>query len=125
LQKLSRLLLGLRDPKNDRTVITRVFAPHPDFQGDIQYVPDLIVGFAPGYRSSWDGSLGSPLGPVIADNEDAWIGDHCMAPEFVPGVLVSNRKSRAPSPRLKDLTVSILSLYGVRPSAGMDGRVIY
>ena len=46
----------------------------------------LIVGFKPGYRYSWDG------GPLVTDNTDAWIGDHCIDPQFVPGLLISNRK---------------------------------
>jgi hypothetical protein len=62
---------------------------------------------------------------VLADNNEAWIGDHCIAPEFVPGVLISNRRSRLADPKLKDLTVSILKLFGVQPDAAMDGKVIY
>jgi len=43
-------------------------------------------------------------GPVTID-DDAWIGDHCMAAEAVPGILVTNRKTAISNPRLKDLTV--------------------
>jgi hypothetical protein len=118
-------LLMLRDPVNDQQVIARVYAPHPDFRGDIELIPDLIIGYAPGYRSSWEGDLGNSAGPVLADNTDAWIGDHCIAPEFVPGVLISNLKSNQQNPRLKDLTVSLLSLFNVKPSDGMDGHIIY
>lgn len=125
LQHLSQRLLALRDPATGRQVVASVSAPHPEFRGDIQYTPDLIVGFAPGYRSSWGGSLGDISGPVLADNDDAWIGDHCMAPQYVPGLLISNRHSRLEMPRLKDLPVSILSLYGLPPRDGMDGKVIY
>lgn len=125
LRHVSEQLLGLRDPRNGSRVVARVWSPHPDFRGDIQYIPDLIVGFAPPYRSAWEGSLGSPAGPVVADNNDPWVGDHCMAPEYVPGVLLSNRKSQTDSPRLKDLTASILSLYHVAHPAGMKGKSIY
>jgi predicted AlkP superfamily phosphohydrolase/phosphomutase len=125
LRILGDRLLALRDPESGMQVVARVFSPHPGFQGDIQYIPDLIVGFTRGYRSSWEGSLGGVSGPVLADNNDAWIGDHCMAPEFVPGVLISNRKSRVAEPRLKDLPASILSLYGIRRPDAMDGAAIF
>jgi predicted AlkP superfamily phosphohydrolase/phosphomutase len=125
LRDVERKLLALRDPVNGKQVIARVWSPHPGFEGDIQMIPDLIAGYEPGYRSSWEGSLGSNAGPVITDNTDAWIGDHCIAPEFVPGVLISNRKSTLADPSLKDLTASILSLYRVKPADGMNGKVIY
>ena len=32
-------------------------------------------------------------------NNDAWIGDHCIAAEAVPGILVTNRKARVADPR--------------------------
>ena len=125
LKRVSERLLSLQDPVNGARVIARVWSPHSDFRGDIRLIPDLIVGFAAGYRESWEGSLGDGSGPVMKDNTDSWIGDHCMAPEFVPGVLISNRKSNDSKPSLKDLTATILSLYGVSRAAGMDGKVIY
>jgi predicted AlkP superfamily phosphohydrolase/phosphomutase len=125
LKRLGDRLLSLKDPINGARVIARIWSPHPEFQGNIRLIPDLIVGFAAGYRESWEGSLGDSSGSVLKDNIDAWIGDHCMAPEFVPGVLISNRRSNDGKPSLKDLTASILSLYGIPREAGMDGKVIY
>jgi predicted AlkP superfamily phosphohydrolase/phosphomutase len=90
-----------------------------------RYAPDLIVGYAPGYRASWETALGELSTEVITDNDDAWIGDHCMAAEAVPGVLASNRKFSLRDPQLKDLTVTILQEYGILPEPKMKGRVIY
>jgi predicted AlkP superfamily phosphohydrolase/phosphomutase len=125
LKHLSERLLALQDPVNGARVIARVSSPHPEFRGDIRLIPDLIIGFAAGYRESWEGSLGDSSGAVLKDNTDLWIGDHCMAPEFVPGVLISNRRSNDAKPSLKDLTASILSLYGIPRAGDMDGKVIY
>ena len=83
LRNLGNRLLALRDAENGKQVVARVWSPHPGFGGDIEYIPDLIVGFAPGYRSSWEGSLGDISGAVVSGNGDAWIGDHCIAPEFI------------------------------------------
>ena len=50
--------------------------------------PDLVVGYTAGYRASKQSVLGeSPEGELIEDNHDAWSGDHCCDPSFVPGVL--------------------------------------
>jgi hypothetical protein len=40
-------------------------------------------------------------------------------------VLFSNRKVCVGDPQLKDVTVSILALFGLSPGAGMSGRNIY
>jgi hypothetical protein len=68
------------------------------------YAPDLVVGYAPGYRASWETALGEAPPNIIEPNNDAWIGDHCMAAEAVPGVLFA--RHRVPS--LKELSTVIL-----------------
>jgi hypothetical protein len=68
------------------------------------YAPDLIVGYAPGYRASWETALGEAPPDIVETNNDAWIGDHCMAAEAVPGVLFA--RHRVPS--LKELSTVIL-----------------
>ncbi len=123
IEQIASRLKELRDPDKGAAVVTATWAPHPRFDGDIEYAPDLIVGFSPGYRSSWGGALGSVSSALIEDNRDAWIGDHCIDSRHVPGVLIGNRKSSVADPDLKDLPVSILGLFGVARSGG--GRDIY
>jgi hypothetical protein len=64
-------------------------------------------------------------GATVGDNTDAWIGDHCVAPRFVPGVWLSNRKSPVSEPRLVDLPVTILGEFGFPPGQGMLGRELF
>jgi hypothetical protein len=90
-----------------------------------RFAPDLIVGYAPGYRASWETALGEAPPDVIEPNNDAWIGDHCIAAEAVPGVLVTNHKTTLADPSLKDLTVTILKEFGIAPPPEMKGRSIY
>jgi hypothetical protein len=85
----------------------------------------MIVGYARTYRGSWQTALGGVPRSVLEDNTDAWIGDHCINPDDVPGVLLSNRQLRAGSPELKDLTVTTLGLFGAGPGAGMRGRSVF
>ena len=73
--------------------------------------PDLIVGYARGYRASWESGLGQASATVIESNTDAWIADHCINAADVPGVLFLSRGLRAPDPSLKALSKVILNLY--------------
>jgi hypothetical protein len=43
----------------------------------------------------------------------------------VPGVLLSNRTLHAANPGLKDITVTILGLFGINPGTGMTGRSVF
>ena len=47
--------------------------------------PDLVVGFAPGYRVAWETVTGGFGEAVLSDNARPWGGDHNMNPPEVPG----------------------------------------
>ena len=115
LRKLQDELLAFRD--GTRTVIEALHAPRRS-----DFAPDLIVGYARGYRASWQTALGSAPESLVEDNKDAWIGDHCINAADVPGVLFSTRRITVEDPQLKDVTVSILRLFGIGADAGMSGR---
>jgi hypothetical protein len=59
------------------------------------------------------------------DNDDAWIGDHCIAPQYVPGVLLSNRKIALGDPGLTDVPVTLLREFGVDVPGEMIGRPLF
>lgn len=115
LKRITADLLAFRD--NGKTAVESAYAPPRS-----DTAPDLIVGYARGYRGSWQTALGAAPESLVEDNQDAWIGDHCINPADVPGVLFSNRKLTAEDPRLKDVTVTILHLFGISPAPGMTGR---
>jgi predicted AlkP superfamily phosphohydrolase/phosphomutase len=117
LSKLGDELLGFRDPSDGRQVVETLSPTHSESG------PDMIVGYGRAYRGSWQTALGAVPRSVLEDNTDAWIGDHCINPDDVPGVLLSNRPLRDGSPELKDVTVAILGLFGA--GAGMSGRSIF
>jgi hypothetical protein len=75
--------------------------------------PDLIVGYGRGYRGSWQTALGGVPAVEIEDNNDAWIGDHCINAADVPGVLFSSQPAGAGHPRLQDVTAMVLKLFGL------------
>jgi hypothetical protein len=116
--EIASKLRELRDPVTGAPVVEQV-AVHPT-------EPAITVGYARGYRASWETGLGeAPATGIIQVNSDAWIGDHCMAAGEVPGVLLGTRRPVISNPGLKDLPVTILGEYGIRPAEGMTGRRIY
>ena len=87
-----------------------------------QNAPDLLVGYYPGYRASWETAVGQVTEAVFHPNTKAWSGDHCIDASFVPGVLFSNRKIESDNPRLMDIGPTVLDLFGVDVPKYMDGK---
>ena len=123
--KLAQELAGWTDD-NGQKVITQVTLREQAYHGPfVAAAPDIIVGYAPGYRASWDTTTGKVPSTLIAPNIDEWSGDHCIDSRAVPGVLLSNRPLRARSGGLADLTVSVLGYFGVAPGPGMTGKPMF
>ncbi|MBJ6801948.1 alkaline phosphatase family protein [Geomonas propionica] len=73
--------------------------------------PDLVPGFAAGYRASWQTALGgAPAGDVVEDNLKKWSGDHCCDASLVPGVIFSNAPLSLASPCVTDVAELIATL---------------
>jgi len=126
LEKISKRMLEFRDPDTGVPVVDTLYAPAKIFKGKhLEHAPDLLIGFKPGYRSSWQTALGAIPKQTVIPNTEAWVGDHCIASHFVPGVLLSNRKSKLADPQLADLTVTLLEEFSAPRADGMIGRNIY
>ncbi len=125
-EEIANGLLAYRDPENRRPVIARVYKSSEIFSGSaLHLAPDLIVGFHRGYRNSNESSTGRVPRDVLVDNLDKWSGDHCMAADQVPGILLSNRKLQATEPQLVDLAPSILAEFGIRSNSSLEGRPVW
>lgn len=126
LQSLVGKLKQARDPDTGKLMVGDLTLTQREFHGDmLAGAPEIIVGYNPGYRSSWETALGAVPAALVENNTDAWRADHCIDARFVPGVLISNRCSRAADPHLYDLTVSLMQTFGIGPGAGMIGHDIY
>ena len=123
VREIVRRLEALRDPLTGEPVVRKAFIAKEAYRGrDLENAPDIVLGFAPGYRISWQSPLGGFPREVLEDNTQRWSGDHMSAPDVLPGIAFANRKFTAGDPALEDLTASVLGVYGVERPAGMIGR---
>ena len=125
MAELQAKLEAFVDPQEGRKPVLRV-ARAEDIYAEARRGegPDLVVGYDRGYGCSDESTLGEITDEVLRDNEARWSGNHLMAPEVVPGVLLVNRKLEKDGHDLTDLTVTLLSHYGIEPLAGMTGEPI-
>jgi predicted AlkP superfamily phosphohydrolase/phosphomutase len=125
-KELIRKLTSLRDDEKDEIGIRNVYAAGALYKGPyLDAAPDLIVGYAAGYRTSWAAAVGKVTARVFEENTKAWSGDHCVDPLLVPGVLFSNRKVDAKDPGIEDMAPTALELFGVQPPAWMEGKSVF
>ena len=90
LQQLREDLLAWRGP-DGRAVFQEVWTRAEAFEGDLSaWGPDMVMGYAPGYRASAETGLGGWGTGSVEANHDHWGADHCIDPAAVPGVLFSS-----------------------------------
>lgn len=119
-------LTGLRDAERGAVAVHSVATRDAVYRGPYAAEsPDLVVGFAPGYRVSWSSSLGGIAEGLFEDNTRAWSGDHIIDPSHVPGVLFLSRPFRSSGASLLDLAPTILETLGVPRGAAMEGRSLF
>jgi predicted AlkP superfamily phosphohydrolase/phosphomutase len=121
---LAAELTGLVDTDMDAVAIDNAYASHDLYDGPYRDdAPDVVVGYAAGWRASWNCVRGIADATVFDDNTKAWSGDHCIDPKLVPGVLIANRDLGADNgePQISDMAPTLLDLFGVAAPGYMDG----
>ncbi|OGD34945.1 MAG: hypothetical protein A2V45_06140, partial [Candidatus Aminicenantes bacterium RBG_19FT_COMBO_58_17] len=114
IREIASKLEQVVDPKTGQRAILHAYVAKDVYHGSqLGHAPDIVCGFNEGYRISWESPLGSFPKNVFVENKEKWSGDHMGAPEVIPGVLITNRKVRAESPALYDLTATILDIFGL------------
>jgi predicted AlkP superfamily phosphohydrolase/phosphomutase len=123
--EIQQRLAALVDPADGAAAIKRVYQATKAYRGPYkEQAPDLIVGYARGYRASWETAIGRTGREVFHDNTKAWSGDHCVDPSIVPGILFCNRKIGAAQPRLLDIAPTVLDVFGIPAPDYMDGHAM-
>ncbi|MGE0384305.1 MAG: alkaline phosphatase family protein [Gammaproteobacteria bacterium] len=124
-RRIAAELAQWTDPQTGERVVA-----NPALREDIYHgpylgeAPDIIVGYARGYRASWDTTSGKVAQVLLEDNLDEWSGDHCMDPRAVPGTLIANRPLRRQAADLRDLPVTLLRYFGAPVPAQMRGEPV-
>jgi len=124
--RLTRELEALTDPETGRKPVTRVYPRGEMYTGEMTPdMPELLVGYTPGFRSSSSSVLGATGQEILDLNPWAWSGDHSMARDLVPGSLFSSRAIMGSNPTILDLPVTILDFFGVEKPPQMVGRSLF
>lgn len=124
--ELARKLEALVDPQTGQRVIRKVRATCDTFDGPYRLdAPDLLIGYEGGYRNSWECATGAVTESVFSDNTRSWSGDHCVDPDIVPGVFFCNRRIATERPRLIDVPVSVVELFGQKRARYMQGEMLF
>jgi predicted AlkP superfamily phosphohydrolase/phosphomutase len=105
---IMRELPGVIDQGTAQPIVTEVYDGaeiYPDNANDD--APDLVIGYTPGYRASWQTSLGGVPATLVDVNDQKWSGDHCIVPDAVPGVLFTSFHPDRPLLELKDIAAYV------------------
>jgi len=122
-QELIAKLSGLKDQEKGEIAINRVIDAEKIYAGPYRHnAPDLLVAYTQGYRASWDSVTGKVNRIIFEDNKKAWSADHCLDPNLVPGILLSNLKLEAREPSIMDIAPTVMNLFGVKVPTYMNGK---
>lgn len=124
IREIRTKLLAYRDPETHAPVLEDVYPGRSIFHGAyMASAPDLQLNFEPGYRTSWQTSLGGIPAQILVTNTRNWSGDHCSSdPADTPGIFFSNRSLLTPDPAIVDLAPTVLGIFHVRQPERLDGQ---
>lgn len=125
IARLTAELETLTDPETGERPVHKIYSRDSLYEGEMTAeMPEIFVGYTPGYRSSSDSVIGGTGKATLDLNPWAWAGDHSMAMNLVPGCLFSSRKIANSSPNILDLPVTILDFYGIEKPEQMVGKTL-
>jgi len=124
-REIAEKLRQFRDPAADRPVFKDVYDCDDLYTGPCaDDSPDLVVGYEPGYRTSWQTAIGGSPKGLIEDNRESWSGDHLIDPSYVPGVFFMNRQTTAADALVMDVAPTVLDMIGLPKHAEMEGNAL-
>lgn len=122
IERLRSALRSLSDPENGNLVIKETYRGDRIYRGArAPEAPDLVIGYAPGYRASSQTAMGACPASIIEPNTESWPGDHLVDPTETPGVMFCNVGLAARAPSVMDVAPTVLSLLGLEADARMEG----
>jgi len=124
---LAQKLRAWNDPETGKPVVRNVYRKEDVYKGEcVGEAPDLVMGYHPGFRGSWQTAVGAaPAGVAVVANNESWAGDHLVDAPCVPGTFLTNVHCTVQSPSLVDIAPTILRAFNVPPPAGLDGKPLF
>ncbi len=125
-EEIASKLELLRDPESGKRTVLKAYKATESYRGPYgRKGPDIVVGYNRGYRASWQTALGKIPKQWYETNDKKWSGDHCMASDILPGILLTNQNVVRPAEAsLCDLTATVLACFGIPVPEDMDGKDI-
>lgn len=124
INDIGEKLKRVKNPYNDEYVFKNIYRKEEIYEGPyIDEAPDILIGYNPGYRTSWSSVIGDLSdSSIFSKNTEKWSGDHSYDPPDVPGVLISNKIVDKENASLKDIAPTILNCMGIKIPPFMDGQ---
>jgi len=124
---LAARLLAMTDPKTGTKMVDAVYKRDDIYRGSfLKNASELQVGFADGYRVSWQSTLGGSPPGLVYPNMKKWSGDHGSYDyKQTSGTLISSRRVDAPSVDIMDIAPTVLKYFGVPIPPDIDGKPIF
>lgn len=111
------------DESTGTHVVTEPLVREDAYSGShVAEAPDVLVGYARGYRASWATTSGEIPAILFEPNDNEWSGDHCMDSSTVPGVLLASEPLLRETVDLRDLTAAIVNYYGIELPEQIEGK---
>ena len=120
-------LLTMTDPKTGAKMVDAVYKRDDVYTGPfLKNASELQVGFADGYRVSWQTSLGGSPPGIVYPNMKKWSGDHgSFDYKQTAGTLISNRPISTRAADIMDIAPTVLKYFGVPIPPDIDGKPIF
>jgi predicted AlkP superfamily phosphohydrolase/phosphomutase len=124
---LAARLLTMTDPDNHARIVDGVYKRDDIYSGAyLSNAPELQVGFAEGYRVSWQSTLGGAPPGIVYPNKKKWSGDHgSFDYKATSGTLISNRPLAGGQPSIMDIAPTVLKYFGLPIPSEIDGKPLF
>src|SRR5581483_8949610 len=108
-------LLTMTDPKTGAKMVDAVYKADDVYSGEFKKnAAELQVGFADGYRVSWQSTLGGSPPGLVYPNMKKWSGDHgSFDYKSTAGTIIANRSLPDGDLNIIDIAPSVLKYFGV------------
>jgi predicted AlkP superfamily phosphohydrolase/phosphomutase len=122
-KEIKEKLMNVVDDKFKKKAVKAAFIREEIYRGPYTVnAPDVVVGYAVGYRVSWESAVNYVGEELFSDNIRMWSGDHAFTRDQIPGVFFCNHKIGEKDPGLIDISPTVLAAFGIDKPGFIEGR---